>query len=72
MSKNLMLLFKLLNIYLKNMNNYLLSHITLFSGRKCITRLQNSYFGNAQHKYPDNIVGTPVFPDGYRNEIDIF
>lgn len=33
MSKNLMLLFKLLNIYLKNMNNYLLSHIALFTGR---------------------------------------
>jgi hypothetical protein len=33
MSKNLMSLFKLINIYLKNMNIYLLSHIALFTGR---------------------------------------
>ena len=33
MSKNKMSLFKLLIIYLKNMNIYLFSHITLFSAR---------------------------------------
>ena len=39
MSKNLMLLFKLKTIYSKNMNIYLLSHITLSSGRKLHYRL---------------------------------
>jgi hypothetical protein len=36
MAKNLMLQFKLLNIFLKNMNFYLFSHIALFYGQTLI------------------------------------